>query len=396
MSGPAAPRAYLLEIDADRVAELYARGGIELRVHPLEALATALASSAPLESDGPWGLAVRIGRTGVVGAVGRFPESSVPRLEAIRWQVDESLGHLRYLDDEAVRRHGRTLAEAVRAALGEELRDARFTAIPRGGHVILAYLAYFLDLRPEQMDEPDDGRPWVVVDDCSISGLRFRELLEARDPSDVTFAHLASHPDLRSAVEADVRVRRCLGALDLHDHAPGTLGDGYAPWRARWDERQRGRHFWLGKPDHVCFPWSEPDVGIWNGVLQREDPGWRVVPPSHCVKNRVRFDARDVALHIGRGPGPVRPAPGVIHVRLGEEVVVARPSAETVLGLAGTGGAMWEALERLGTVEASVAALADAYDVEPTRLRADLEDFLASLRSAGLVEIAGDELETPS
>lgn len=391
MSADASRQAYVLELDADRIRHLYARGGIELEGDPIQELARALASSEPLETEAPWVLAARPGPYGLIGAVGEFTPHCVPRLEALRWQVLESLERLRYVDRASVIAACEGLAEAVRRELGQEvLREAGFTAVPRGGLIVLGHLAYLLDLEPGQLEQPDDERPWVVVDDCSISGIRFRELLDAQGRSDVVFAHLFSHPDLRTAIEADPRVRCCLAAGDLEDHAPERLGDGYAAWRSRWETRQGHLFYWVGKTDHLCFPWSEPDVGIWNPVLEREDPGWRVVPPAFCLKNRVRFDAGATKLQVLRAPGPIRPAKGVLHARLGDGIVIARLGGGAAHRLTGVGAEMWESLRRHGTLKAARAHLGDLYDVPDQELAEDLSDFAESLRAQGLLEIPQD------
>lgn len=379
--------AYLLEVDSATVGDWYARGGLVVSGDPLEQLGLALASSAPLETSGPWALSVSAGAPGLIGAIGEFGPGAVTRLEALRWQVQQSLERLLYLDDSAVAEACALLAERVRERLGPDaLGEARFTAVPRGGHLVLGRLAYLLDLDRDQLDGPQNDRPWVVVDDCSISGLRFRGLLDRAERSDVVFAHLCSHPDLREAVERDPRVRGCVAGRDLHDHAPASLGHAYPTWRSRWDRRQQGRHFWLGKPDHVCFPWNEPDVMLWNPLLEREDPGWRVVPPEYCLKNQVAFERGRIDIQTHAHPGPMRPGPGVTHARLGDEVVVARIGRDGATGLSGSGADMWDALVMHGTISASARVLAQIYDVSPDALESDLRTFANSLEKSGLLD----------
>ncbi len=395
MSGGVTRTAYLLEVDPDEVADQYSRAGVHLVENPVEALGRALASSAPLSGADVWSLTVLDGSPAVLGAIGSFSQACVPRLEALRWQVHQGLERLLYLDHDAVLETSRHLADEVRAALGPTaLAEARFSAIPRGGHFVLGQLSYLLDLKREQLGDPESDRPWVIVDDCSISGLRFRETLDRGERSGIVFAQLCSHPDLRREVEADPRVERCLAGRDLHDYAPESLGDQYETWRGRWDARQPGRHFWLGKPDHVCFPWNEPDVRIWNPVAQAEDAGWRVVPPSHCLKNRIRYDRGEIPLQVHRSPGPLRPGRGVAAARLGDEVVVARLGASSAVGLAGAGAEMWEALCRYGTVAAAAQALTEIYDVPTSQLESDLDTFLEALSAQGLV--ASTEQDSPA
>jgi hypothetical protein len=392
LSGGLTRAAYLLEVDPDEVADQYARAGLHLTGDPVEALGRALASSAPLSGADAWALTVRDSSPAVLGAVGSFSEACVPRLEALRWQVHQGLERLLYLDHDAVLETSQRLADEVRTALGPAaLAEARFSAIPRGGHFVLGELSYLLDLKREQLGGPEDDRPWVIVDDCSISGLRFRETLDRADRSSVVFAQLCSHPDLRREVEADPRVERCLAGLDLHDYAPASLGDLYETWRGRWDARQPGRHFWLGKPDHVCFPWNEPDVRIWNPVTESEDAGWRVVPPSHCLKNRIRYDRGEIPLQVHRSPGPLRPGTGVAAARLGEEVVVARLGTLSAVSLSGAGADMWEALSRCGTISAAAEALTEIFDVPASQLESDLNTFLEALSAQGLMESAGQD-----
>ena len=73
--------------------------------------------------------------------------------------------------------------------------------------------------------------------------------------------------------------------------------------------------------------------------------------------------------------------------QLGGESVLLNLATETYFGLDDVGTAMWDALRQSPNIEAAFERLAGEYDVDETTLRNDLQQFLDSLVTHGLVEI---------
>jgi hypothetical protein len=298
-----------------------------------------------------------------------------------------------------------------RAAVSE----MRFVAIPRGGLLVLGMLSYVLGLRREQLmpseaplasgapDSPPSGPPIVVVDDCSLTGLRFGEFLNGhpelrnRGVDSVVFAHLYSHPELRSAIEdGDERVVTALAAHDLRDHAPEILGSDHAEWQDGWMKRSGKQCYWVGRPDRLAFPWTEPDLTVWNPDREREEPGWRIIPPERCLKNR--FASREGSGRIQVQPpgiGPVRPASGTYFARLGDAVIAANLGTGKVVRLDGIGGEIWMGLMQGDSPEAVAASLSAHYAVERKQARGDIEELLQDLVRLGLVTVPPSDVDDP-
>lgn len=87
-------------------------------------------------------------------------------------------------------------------------------------------------------------------------------------------------------------------------------------------------------------------------------------------------------------------------IRIPDEVVFQNLAGEAVLlhlgtgiyfGLDAVGTRVWELIASHGRRDAIVDALLAEYDVEPSRLRADLDRLLARLAEKGLVTLDADE-----
>lgn len=342
-------------------------------------LAQALVTSPPWSRvAGCAGLAVRQQPAPVIALAGRFDADDQARLDALGWQVHDALSRLRPVGYDEVGRACDVLGEQLLHHLGEQrLRAARVVGLPRGGLVVAGLLAYSLGLSHDQLSDPPGSREMIVVDDCMLSGARTRRWLAHHEGPPVVLAHLHSHPDLRSAVEQDPRVAVCIAAADLHDHAPERHGAQYPAWRARWAERSPD-DFWTGHPDHVCYPWNEPDTVFWNDRAGLAEAGWHVVPPSWCLKNRGRRPAQDVQLCESR-----HVPDDVVWVFVDEVLVLARPGEGATLELGGTGVDFWRELLRTGQPDAAAQVLSVKYDVAPELLREDLNRFAGALRQGG-------------
>ncbi len=294
---------------------------------------------------------------------------------------------LRYVDY----RRAERLCEALAAKLLEghsrgDLRAFAARGIPRGGLIVLGMLAYMLDLRAARLSgEPAGDRPLLLVDDCALSGSRFRAALAGCDSPRVVFAHLYSHPDLRAAIVAtEPRVERCVAAADLADHARELYGDDYPRWLASGRDHLGGGRYWLGLPDLVGFAWSEPDRPIWNPASGALERGWRLLPPHSCLKARAE---------LGPPPVPVeapawRVADEVATAALDDRIWLYSLATDRVFALEGVGADMWRALAAWGSVDAGAAFLAERYEAPLDTLRRDLGSFAETLAGHRLLEAA--------
>jgi hypothetical protein len=83
--------------------------------------------------------------------------------------------------------------------------------------------------------------------------------------------------------------------------------------------------------------------------------------------------------------------PKQVLVRVFEnESVILNLNTESYHGLDDVGSRMWTALTHSANIQEAFEALVSEYDVEPTQLRQDLDDFLEKLRQRGMLEfVAG-------
>ena len=82
--------------------------------------------------------------------------------------------------------------------------------------------------------------------------------------------------------------------------------------------------------------------------------------------------------------------PHVLLQRFGEESVLLNLVTETYFGLDAVGTRMWEALTKAETVDGAYRELLDDYEVEPDRLRQDMNALLENLLRNGLLEKRGE------
>ncbi len=349
-------------------------------------IAQAIASSPAWAELGSTAIVVREEPEPHIAVVGHFDEATRARLSTLTWQLQHVLPRTMVLTYRDVETAVEQLAAALVARFGREAcARLHYAAMPRGGHVVLGLLAYALGLQQDRLDAPPStATPLVVVDDCAISGSRLQRYLDAAPArSPVIAAALFAAPELRSAAERDERVRAVVSAYDLRDAAERRQGADHAAYQATW--RLRSEHgYWVGQPQHVVFPWNEPDVGFWNPVSERVERGWRLVAPERCVKNRPAVG--DSAPEVQRqavARGPLRIAPGVLAAHYEGCLVLGAAQWPSCLTLEGTAASMWDALVKHGGAQAAAAALSQTYDVEPARLEADLETFTAALAQRG-------------
>ena len=67
-------------------------------------------------------------------------------------------------------------------------------------------------------------------------------------------------------------------------------------------------------------------------------------------------------------------------------VVVLAPGADEPLTIAGSGGAVWELLDRPRTTEELAEELSSRYATDPATVRRDLDGLLEQLATAGALE----------
>jgi hypothetical protein len=320
-------------------------------------------------------------------AVGCFAPDRLARLRVLAEQLDGT--RLLPLDYAAVERATRQLAARLADRFGpDDVRGWHYVPVPRGGLIVLGLLAYILDLPPTALsDGAPTGTPLVVVDDCALSGRRFRSVLAGRDEPHVVFAHLYSHPALRAAIEAaEARVVACVAGEDLTDSAPELHGDGYGEYSTAW----RGRipdAYWIGRTEHLGFPWSEPDYTVWNATTGVAERGWRLIPSERCLAHH-RHPGSGVAVQRQPGcPGPIRPAPGVLFGTWSAETVLVDAREERTVLLDPVAGDMWSALVATGTVAGALDLLAGTYDVDHDVLGRDLAALVERTRQLGFLTV---------
>jgi hypothetical protein len=324
--------------------------------------------------------------SGLIGIIGEIPEDLAAAAFSLGSQVPGLLRRLRPVSYPEVEQACLDLAAELTERLGAgSLRGYRMTGVPRGGMIVAGMLAYTLGLRSDQLRHLDhaDG-PTILVDDCALSGLRLRESL-ARCPSrEVVVVLLHAHPDLRRSVESsEPRVLLCLAARDLGDHAPAR--DDYDAWKRRWQERSP-HDYWTGDPDHVCYPWNEPDALIWNEETEQAEAGWRVVPPAWCLKTRAEASIDDLQVCVSV-EGALMPAAEVIWARTGEGTVVARLGSEKSLLLRGTAEAMWDAMVEAGDATAAAGRVASRLAMDAEAVSRDLDALVSALVERGLLRV---------
>lgn len=358
-------------------------------------LASAVASSAWWNEMPPATLIAKDGPEPMLGLLGRFSELDRVRLGWLQEQVSEVLPRTRRISYEDVEASCRVLAEELVARFGRaELRQFRFTAIPRGGFIVLGILSYLLDLDQRQLEGPGASeQPLIVVDDCVLTGNRLKRFLQSQTSSRLVVACLYSTPEVRQAILAsEPSVSDCLSAHDLQDHAPHSLGAGYDAWRERWSEREAGSTFWTGQPDHVCFPWSEPDIAFWNEITHQEEKGWPLIPPDRCLKHRGRTAVSSVRVEMQpEGKGRIRPASQTIFGSFEDNLMLANAGGDSKIALNGVASDMWHAIVEHGEISAAATALAEIYDVDERTMRSDLERLARDLTTRGLLAETGTQ-----
>jgi len=82
----------------------------------------------------------------------------------------------------------------------------------------------------------------------------------------------------------------------------------------------------------------------------------------------------------------VKVAPDVLFRIVSEECVLVNLNTEMYLGLNAVATRMWNVLNGASSIQVGYEALLDEFDVDPARLRADIETFVDQLLEQKLVE----------
>jgi len=82
----------------------------------------------------------------------------------------------------------------------------------------------------------------------------------------------------------------------------------------------------------------------------------------------------------------VRVAPDVLFRTISDEAVLVNLKTGMYLGLNQVGTRMWTVLNAADSVEDAYGELLDEYEVEPSELRRDLQDFVDKLVGHQLIE----------
>jgi hypothetical protein len=370
---------------------------VQLKIDPHEStqmtrcklLAEGIASSVAWSKMHDVELVIRFEPYPAIAVLGSFDNEAIARLTALSRHLRTSCKSLRYISYAQAEEDCRMLAENLIERFGRgEIEKFQFTAIPRGGMIVLGMLAYALGLDRRQLTYPaSNDMPLVVVDDCSLTGKRFADFIENCQSDKIIFATLFSHPDLRSAIEErEPRVLACLSAHDLQDHWSELSEEGYDEARKKWLSRLKGKRYWFGQTDHICFAWSEPDRLFWNPVTEKVESGWHLLPPELCLKNRS--DSKPIPVQVQpEGNGPLRPSERVIFACQDGQIIIGDLVTKESFRLDGVAADMWNAVIETGEAEAIVDNLANEYDVDEITLRSDLQAFIDDLLVRGILEV---------
>ena len=84
-------------------------------------------------------------------------------------------------------------------------------------------------------------------------------------------------------------------------------------------------------------------------------------------------------------------APDVMFRIIGDEAVILNLKSKLYLGLNPVGTRMWTVLQGAPSIEVAHASLLEEFDVEPERLRQDMDKLLDQMLEQGLVELRPGE-----
>jgi hypothetical protein len=390
MSSENAYSFYPVQIDS-HILQFYGR---QLNLRSSEAafcvLAGALAGNLARTSTSKIVLISRIKPYPVLAIFGPTSQIQAQVLVAQTQALQCSCSHLMYIRYSQVESACERLAELIINRIGHDaLRQFHYVGLPRGGYIVLGLLTYLLQVRVDQLDVPTSlDVPLIVVDDCALSGARFRNFLRRCPSQQVVFAPLYSHPDLRAAILAcEPRVLACLSAHDLRDHGPETYGAKYPTWREQWRTRLGDTGYWIGQPDHICFPWNEPNRNVWDPITEEIKPAWKILPSEWCLKNRLSPGLSPVPVQTQpEGKGPLAPSARVVFCEINGQTIIGDLETGKSFGLTDVAADLWRGIVVYGNLGDVLDILLKEYAVDESTLRADLTRFVDDLLARGLLE----------
>lgn len=354
-------------------------------------LCRALAHSPIWDSMGSGTLVLRTGTHPSLAVLGRFDDADLARLAFLARWMPNAVVSTRYLGYPEVTEAVENLAGSLKAACGTEICDFDFVAIPRGGIIVQGMLAYALDLKPERLGPSGDpGRPLVIVDDCALTGSRFRRFVTGVQQSRLVFAHICSTSELRAAMLArEPALCDCIAAIDLRDLAPERHGSQYLEWRAYLRERTLDQRYWIGQPEDIAFPWNEPDHNFWNPKTGEMEWGWRLVPPEWCLKRGATSFPEGIPVQVQDPAGAEHlPASHIVYGRLEGLVYLLDCDTGRTVGLGQVGSLIWEGLMQGLSPLMIGQQISSRYAVDPDQAGVDTAAFIRDLVSRGLLVTA--------
>jgi hypothetical protein len=318
--------------------------------------------------------------------VGEIDAAGRARIDELGALLAEAGERLRILDWAAVEHACETLADHLRKHLGpDRLQQVALVGVPRGGSIVAGLLAYALGIPRDRVGANAGTETVVLVDDCSVSGVRLREVLASVDHTQrLVVATLASHPGLRTAlVAAEPDVEAFLSGIDLEDHSNSMLGRGAEAWRRRQQEAVPERYH-TALLDLLVFPWSEPEVRLHNPVTGKVEPHWWLAPPGSCLHHRSAAPGLELQ-HLDEDPAQQVLMAEVVAVKQAGATVLIDTRDGRTLRLSSTASSLFDAWVATGSVPAAVTVLSEQYDVSASRASLDLRTLLDDLRSRDLI-----------
>ncbi|MEM7799537.1 MAG: hypothetical protein AAF633_10135, partial [Chloroflexota bacterium] len=125
-----------------------------------------------------------------------------------------------------------------------------------------------------------------IVDDCALTGLRFKTTIQKIERPQIGFFHLLSDPALRNQMMAvEEKVTWCLAASDLYERVSGNSQSGKGLPAALAQDR-----YLIKDLIQPIFPWNEPAMPIVMPFSDEIVDGWHLFPPHLVYKNRHALD----------------------------------------------------------------------------------------------------------
>jgi len=307
----------------------------------------------------------------------KSPFTPLTREEELRlWPLAVHARHLlqnlRYVDYRQAEEDAGLLAQKILAHYTPaEIRRSAFTAVPRGGLIVLGLLAYRLDLRPDQFlhETFAEADRLFLVDDCALSGSRLQGTLPLYARLPVAVAHLYSAPGLRTAVcNAFAHVTDCFAAHDLAEN--------------RGEIPELGR-LHPGPEELVAFAWNEPDLLVQTPFEKMPKHEWRLLPPHKCLNNRQALALPPAA------PAPLKwtVPEGIVYGWFDTVLYLLDSTHEEVYRLDNQAADCWRAAAGYGSQQAALSFLQSRYpEDDPVGLKRVLEQNILQFEAVGLLQ----------